>query len=101
MTTDQRIIRAICGAIDEVNEQLPKNHKLHKSINATLFDNSGKLDSMAFVSLIVAIEQKLQDECDVSINLADGDVLSAKDSPFHTVKKLTDHISTVLNAENQ
>ena len=100
MTKLARITNAIFTAVDEVNEILPKHRRIDKSIDALLFDESGTLDSLAFVTLIVAIEQKIEDEYAVAINLADGDTLSQKDSPFKTVGKLVDHISLLVTAQN-
>jgi len=36
----------IFSAIDEVNERLPGGERLEKSIDTTLFGESGKLDSL-------------------------------------------------------
>lgn len=101
MATDEKIIRAIFAAIDDVNEHLPKQHKIDKSVQSVLIDESKHLDSLAVVSLMVAIEQNIEDQCGVVINLTDGDAVSQTDNPFKSVEKLADHISMLVGAKKQ
>ena len=98
MTRDQKIVEAIFRAVDEVNEYLPKQQMIEKSLQTVLIDESTQLDSLALVSLIVAIEQTIEDECAVAINLADGDLLSKEDNPLKNIEKLADYISFLVGA---
>ena len=58
------------------------------------------LDSVAVVSLIVDIEQRLEQEHDVSVTLASEKAMSQKNSPFRTVGVLADHVIATI-AEGQ
>ena len=93
---DERIIQTIFSAIDEINQQLPKEQRLEKSNGAVLFDRLGNLDSMGLVSLVVAVEQKIEEEFGIMIVLTDEKVMSQKYSPFRNVKTLSNRISTLL-----
>jgi acyl carrier protein len=85
----------IFSAIDEVNERLSGEEQLEKSINTTLFGESGKLDSLGLVNLIVAIEQKIEDEYGITVVLVEegelGDMI-----PFATTGNLVDHVLRIL-----
>ena len=96
MIKNEKIIQVIFSAIDEVNQQLPKEQQLEKSIDTVLFSSSGKLDSLGLVNLIVATEQRIEEEFDVTITLADERAMSQENSPFRTIGTLADYISFLL-----
>ena len=54
------------------------------------------LDSIAVVSLIVDIEQRLEMDHDVSVTLASERAMSQRSSPFRSVGVLADHICAVI-----
>ena len=93
---NEKVLQVIFGAIDEINEQCPEGQRLTKSVNTVLFGEGGKLDSLGLVSLIVATEQKIEEEFDRSLTLADEQAMSQKTSPFRTVSTLSAYISTRL-----
>jgi acyl carrier protein len=92
------IIRTIFDAVDQVNEHLPNQHKIDKSMQTVLVDNSRGLDSLTIVTLIVAIEQRIEEKYGKAINLADGESLSRTANPFRSIEKLADHISLLIGA---
>jgi acyl carrier protein len=100
MSNHERILQAIYNAIDEINEQLPKGKALDKSLETVLFGKSGQLDSLGLVSLIVAVEQNIEDDFGVSITLADERAMSQQNSPFKTVTTLSDYVALLL-ADNE
>jgi len=57
------------------------------------------LDSLGVVSLIVEVEQGLEQHHDVSITLASDKAMSAKNSPFRTVGVLADHVLQTIAEE--
>lgn len=57
-----------------------------------LIGRDSVLDSMGLVNLIVEIEQRLEDEFDISLVLADDRAMSQKNSPFRSVQSLSDYI---------
>jgi acyl carrier protein len=100
MKTEERVVKAIFSAIDEVNLQLPTEKRLEKSIKTALLEGSGKLDSLGIVNLIVAAEQNVEQEFGIPINLIDEEVLSQNDSPFSDVNALVCHIARILEEKN-
>jgi acyl carrier protein len=92
------IIRTIFDAVDQVNEHLPNQHKIEKSLQTVLLDNSRGLDSLTIVTLIVAIEQRIEEQYGKAINLADGESLPRTVNPFISIEKLADHISLLIGA---
>ena len=61
-----------------------------------IYGDNSPLDSLALVSLIVAVEQNIEDKFDISITLADERAMSLENSPFRTVGSLADYIEALL-----
>lgn len=99
MDDNEKIIQVIFDAIDEINEQYPEEQKLAKTLDTILFGESGKLDSLGLVNLIVATEQKLEETFEVSLTLADEKAMSLENSPFRNIKTLAEYISKLLKEE--
>ena len=96
MTDDQRLVAIIYDDIDEINELLPAEQHAEKSLDAVLVGESGSLDSFGLVNLIVAVEQRVNDEFGIALTLADERAMSRSRSPFRTVATLRDYIAALL-----
>ena len=57
-----KVIQALFKAMDDVNQLLPKKEQLEKSEETVLSGESGKLDSLGLVNLIVAAERKIEED---------------------------------------
>jgi acyl carrier protein len=96
MHDKERITALIWDAVDEVNELLPEEARIAKQDEAVLLGESGSLDSFGLVNLVVALEQRLEDEFGVSVTLADEKAMSHSRSPFRTVATLRDYVQQLL-----
>ena len=97
MTQDtDRITDLIWDAIDEVNALLPEDARIVRSEDAVLLGAAGGLDSFGLVNLVVALEQRIEDEFGVSLTLADEKAMSHRRSPFRTVPTLRDYVAELL-----
>lgn len=91
-----RILDAVLDAVDEVNEQLPRERRVPRTADAVLTGTNGHLDSLGLVNLIVAAEQKVCDALGVPLVLTDDASLFEPDGPTATVDRLTDHIAALV-----
>jgi len=96
MITQDNIQESIYQAIDAINETLPADKQITKTEETVLFDASGAIDSLELTLLIVAIEQKIEQNFSARIVLADETTMSAEHSPFRTIKDLTAHIAQLM-----
>ncbi len=96
MTTNEKITQAVMEAIDELNEQLPKDERLEKSTDAALFGNKGSLDSLGLISLVTTIEQKIEESLGISVTLLEDIADLENDNPFETVYTLSNFIAAAL-----
>jgi len=85
------IINEASSIIDLENDKI--------NFDTTIYGNDSRLDSLGLINLIVAVEQNIEDEFDVTITLADDRAMSQKRSPFNTVGTLTNYIEILLKEE--
>lgn len=64
-----------------------------------LFGPAGIVDSVGLVSIIVALEQAIEDEVGVSISLADEDAMSQHTNPYETIGTLARYADQVIQGE--
>lgn len=76
---------------DEDNAALSEAHEKTK-----LFGTNGALDSVGIVFLITELEEKISDEFDVDVTLADEKAMSQVTSPFRNVETLAKYIAQLV-----
>lgn len=91
-----KIENIILKTLQELNEELENDSLVAPTMQTRLYGGSGALDSLALVSLIADVEEKISDEFDVDIVLADEKAMSAKTSPFRSVESLVLYIENLL-----
>lgn len=97
------ILNIILECLQETLEDLNGFDPLQKpplNESTQLIGRKSCLSSIALVSLIVSIEERLADEHDMEITIADERAMSMEMSPFRTVESLTDYISTMIAEQN-
>jgi acyl carrier protein len=73
------------AAVGDVTEESP------------LFGNGGVLDSLAFVSFVLAVEDALAERGFGQVRLVSKRAMSRKVSPFRTVGSLATYIEALVN----
>ena len=86
MEQKQKITNLVFSVIDEINKELSKDEHIIKSLDSVIYGSNGQLDSLGLVNFVVAVEQKIEDVFEKSINLADDKAMSEKNSPFQTIE---------------
>ena len=96
MTDNDEIIGLIYRAVDSINLDSDQDHQVTKSPSTRLYGKHSILDSLGLVSLIIAIEQELDDELGLTVTLANERALSMKNSPFKTIQTMADYIRELI-----
>ena len=94
----QEIIDLIIETAKELGED---ETGLAEDLNADtlLFGEGGVLDSMGLVTLVIAVEQAIEDKYDVTPGLADEKALSQAHSPYRTVSTLADYAAAQIGGD--
>lgn len=66
-----------------------------------LFGENGLLDSMALVSLVVSVEQLIEEKYGTPVALADEKALSQRSSPYRTIGSLAAYAAGELEAHGR
>ena len=91
------IVSLILRTLQELNGQKAKAPEV-LSRETPLFGRDGILDSLGLVTLVVAVEQAIEDECGVSVSLADDKAMSQQNSPYRTIGSLAEYVNRLLEA---
>jgi acyl carrier protein len=68
------------------------------SAKSALYGNDGVLDSMALVNLLADVEDAVSEQFGAAIALADEKAMSARNSPFLTIKTLAQAVLERIEA---
>ncbi|MDD2780477.1 acyl carrier protein [Sulfuricurvum sp.] len=93
----EHIFEIISSAVRDMGEELENETLQHVSEETKLFGNGGALDSLALVSLIADVEEKIYDTFERAIVLADERAMSQRTSPFRDVGSLCNYVEKLLN----
>lgn len=91
-----KIVALVFSSLQNIflERETPIPNPLDESIS--LIGPRSVLDSLGLVTLLVDLEQRLDDEHGLALTLADESALSQKSSPFRTVRSLADHICGLI-----
>lgn len=99
MSDMDRIYAAIARAARDANRRLPAEKRIDETTDAILMGDSARLDSLGLITLLVAVEQEIENEFRIQINLIDdADELAEKNGAFRTVSALAKQVSALLAA---
>ncbi len=94
-----KIFKIVFATIEEFNGIYEQKIPLQLGEDTPLYGKEGMLDSLGLVSLIVMIEQAIENELEVSLILADEKAMSQETSPFLKVSLLVDYIDRLVEEE--
>jgi len=90
------IQKVIIDSLIELNEELENEELNHPTAETKLYGGNGTLDSLALVSFITDLEERISDEFEKDIVLADEKAMSQRTSPFRSIETLTLYIEKLL-----
>ncbi|MDX4040359.1 hypothetical protein [Aliarcobacter skirrowii] len=92
----EKIEKIIIDTLKDLNEELENEAFLNPNSKTKLYGRNGAMDSLALVSFIADLEDKISDKFEKDIILADEKAMSAKTSPFRNIESLTSYIKSLL-----
>jgi len=89
----------ISGLLDLLSDLDEHEDLSYDNINEStpLMGPQSILDSISLVSLIVDIEQRINEKYGISITIVDERAMSQKNSPFQTIKTLSEYIQLLID----
>ncbi len=86
--------------IKEVNQQLPQEKQLGTSSDTIFLGESGNLDSLGLVSLVVAIEMEIDEEFGFMLTISEDEIIFQKTGPFYSFETLARYICSIVEKES-
>lgn len=96
-----KYVELVISTLNEIGEDDDNESLMNVSNETELFGLNGALDSMGVVFLITELEEKISDQFDVDLTLADERAMSRKTSPFRSVKTLAKYIDLLISEEKE
>ena len=90
------VVREIYQAIGRINELRDPGDRIACSEETVLYGSGGALDSLGLVSLILDVEQAVNERAGTSLVLADEQAMSQRRNPFRDVRSLADYVMSRL-----
>ena len=96
-----QVLDLVISSLTDILEMNPDGAAVPDDLgrDSRLIGSRGLLDSMGLVNLIVDVEQRLEEEYDVIVILADDRAMSQKRSPFLSIGSLTDYIGRLVEEQ--
>lgn len=94
----EELITAIIGCAREVAEREGITLPADFGADTRLFGRQGLFDSLGLVSLVVSVEEAIEDRFGAVVSLADERAMSQARSPFRTVRALAEYASGLIEA---
>ena len=91
-----KIEKVIIDSLIELNDELENSELNNPTKDTKLYGGNGALDSLALVSFITDLEERISDEFEKDIVLADEKAMSQRTSPFRNVEALTIYIQKLI-----
>ncbi|TGO02872.1 hypothetical protein PN36_17505 [Candidatus Thiomargarita nelsonii] len=98
----QEILKIVLEAVSEVGEDEDKDILQNPDESTRLYGGAnGNLDSMGVVFLVTELEESLSEKLGIDLTLADDRAMSQRNSPFKSVKTITDYIMMLLKEKQE
>jgi hypothetical protein len=91
------VVLEIYHAIDRINELRGSDDRIACAEDTILYGPDGALDSLGLVSLILDVEQAVNDQSGTNLVLADARAMALRHNPFRDVRSLADHVMSRLS----
>lgn len=92
----EKIVQLILEALSSVNELLPEHKRIPATADSSLYGRKRRLDSLGLVRLLAMLEQRIEEECSISINFGEDIDRLQKVRPFRTVQTLADYVYLLM-----
>jgi len=87
----------IIGIVKELGEELEDKELIFANNDTVLFGHQGNIDSITLVRLIADIEDKVYEEYNQIIIIADERAMSQRTSPFLTIASLARYVGKLIS----
>jgi acyl carrier protein len=93
------VLNEIYATLENINKLRAPNAQIARNPDTVLYGESGSLDSIGLVSLLMDVEYAVSERAGKSLSLIDENAMSQRRNPFRTVGSLADYILGQLGSK--
>ena len=97
--TRNDIANTVLETLRELGEDIKNSDLITADETTRLFGARSPLDSMNLVNFIADVEERLSDDFEIDITLANQSAMSRTHSPFRRVSSCTDYIMELIKED--
>lgn len=102
MPAEKQIIRDIVTvAFEHASAALPLDGRVDAPASTLLTGDGGVLTSLGVISLVLAVEENVNEAFSTEIVLFDESLLADPDGPFRTIGTFVDHVCSVVQTTSR
>jgi acyl carrier protein len=90
------IFKVVLAAADDLNATHTEEDRFEPAETTLLIGDGGRLSSLAIITLILGVEERLSEALSRPVSLFDESLIAQPDGPFRTVGSFVDHIQAVV-----
>lgn len=94
-----QLTKLIIRVAEELNGTMSQPIPVEKGADTPLYGQEGVLDSLELVTMVVAVEEAIEDDLGVTVVLADEKAMSQRTSPFLTIGTLAAYAEQLIQEE--
>ena len=95
--TEEQILNLVKEIVRELNEDWGNDALENPGLNTVLYGSGGQLDSLDLVNLVSEVEDRVEEDFDLEISLADERAMAEEVPPFQSIKTLVKYICMLLS----
>jgi acyl carrier protein len=95
-----RIYDVVRSAVEDLNATQPAEDRFEPFENTLLAADGGRLSSLAIVTVILGVEERLSEALSRPVRLFNDSLIADPDGPFRTIGSLVDHIHEILRVDS-
>lgn len=92
----QELTQLIIQVAADMNTAQGRKIPVERGADTPLYGREGVLDSLGLASFVVAVEETIEDNLNVSVVLADEKAMSQQSSPFRTIGTLAQYAARLV-----
>lgn len=92
----ERVLACVYAAIDEANEDRQDLPPVRKALETPIQGEGSELDSLSLITLLVGLEERLEQDFGVTVIVNDDRAFEREPSPFESVRTLVEYAEELL-----
>lgn len=96
MKNKEKLEKIVMELVKELGESIKSPELKNPDGNTELYGKQGLLDSVDIVHLVIDLEERILEEFNQEISIADEKAMSQKVSPFRNINSLISYLENLL-----